>query len=155
MKTYTIDDLQIMNDPIGFVRRNPPMFLGGMKRAVGEHLAARMLSDLIWSGARPAHVNGLDQWWEVSSAMDWLATQDGIGIDAFARIVPLPVAGPNSHRSEILLAAFADAVVTSGSDGINWIKGDGSSISLPSDLDLNETNGGRIVLFRVDDAARA
>jgi hypothetical protein len=84
------------------------MFLGGMKRANGERLAARMLSDLIWSGALPAHVNRLGQWWEVSSAMDWLATQDGIGIDAFARIVPFPVAGPNSHHSEILLTAFAE-----------------------------------------------
>jgi hypothetical protein len=155
MKTYTIDDLQIMNDPIGFVRRNPPMFLGGMKRAVGEHLAARMLSDLIWSRALPAHVNRLDQWWEVSSAMDWLATQDGIGIDAFARIVPFPVAGPNSHHSEILLTAFAEAIVTSGSDGINWVKGDRSRIRLPSGLDLRETNGGRIVIFRVDDTPSA
>src|SRR5215471_347957 len=37
---------------------------------------------------------------------------------AFSRIVPFPEAGPNSHRAEVLLSAFADAVVTLGADGV-------------------------------------
>ncbi len=54
MKTYSIDDLQIFNDPVGLILRKPEMYLGGLDRAVGEYLATRMLGDLVWLGALPA-----------------------------------------------------------------------------------------------------
>jgi hypothetical protein len=148
MKMYTINDLEIISDPIGLIQRNPSMFLRGRERAFGEDLATRMLSDLIWSGVLPAHVGRVGPWWEISSPTDWLA-RDGIGIEAFGRIVPFPIAGPDSHRCEILLAAFAEVVVTSGSDGIHWIKGDRSRVLLPEGLNLHGTHGGRVLLFRM------
>jgi hypothetical protein len=123
------------------------MYLGGLDRAVGEYLAARMLGDLVWLGALPAQVNRVQQWWQVSSATDWLAGS-GIGLGAFTRIVPFPAAGQNSFHSEILLTAFADVVVTSGADGVTWIKGDSASL-VPSEIALGGFGAGRIVVFSV------
>jgi hypothetical protein len=154
MNTYTFNDLQILDDPIGLIRRNPSMYLRGAEGAVGEHLAARMLFDLVLLGALPAHVDRLGQWWEISAGKDWLAAPDGKGIDVFVTIVPFPMAGPNSHRSEILLTAFADAVVTSGSDGVHWIKGDPSMTPQPQVRGPNNPGSGRLVAFRVGDTAR-
>jgi hypothetical protein len=144
MRTYSIDDLQIHDDPVGHIRRNPAMYLRGVDRAVGEYLAARMLEDLILSGVLPARVNKVQQWWEVSCATDWLVGRGGIG--AFTRIVPFPGAGPNSMHSEILLTAFADNVVTSGVDGVRWIRGDSSSV-VPSEIAMDRSSDGRIVAF--------
>jgi hypothetical protein len=148
MKTYSIDDLQIHDDPVGLIRRNPAMYLAGaVDQAVGEHLAARMLGDLILSGALPARVNRVGQWWEVSCATDWLVGRGGIG--AFTRIAPFPAAGPNSMHSEILLTAFADNVVTSSAvDGVKWIRGDSSSL-MPSEIVLDQVKDGRIVIFSI------
>jgi hypothetical protein len=66
MSTYKMSDLQIIDDPIGLIRRNPGMFLKGVDRASGQYLAALLLSDLIWSGALPAQVNRLDQWGRIT-----------------------------------------------------------------------------------------
>jgi hypothetical protein len=156
MSTYKIGDLQIIDDPIGLIRGNPGMFLKGVERANGQHLAALLLSDLIWSGALPARVNRLDQWWQITSATDWLVAQDGMGIDAFARIVPFPIAGPNSHHSENLLAAFADAVVTSGLDAgrKREERGRGAKISVAMTL-VAFAKVGRMAGYVVELAQRA
>lgn len=76
------------------------MYLHGMVRGVGEHLAAKMLSDLVVTGAIPTSVMKVGQWWVISSATDWIAGPDGVGMDEFAKIIPF---GRNSHRAEILL----------------------------------------------------
>jgi hypothetical protein len=148
MKTYSIDDLQIFDDPVGLILRRPEMYLGGLDRVAGEYLAARMLGDLVWLRALPARVNRAQQWWEVSSATDWLAGPSGMGLGAFTQIVPFPAAGQNSFHSEILLTAFADAVATSGADGVAWIKGDRNSL-LPSEIALDKFGAGRIVIFSI------
>jgi hypothetical protein len=71
---------------------------------------------------------------------------------AFARIVPLQ-GHANSHRSEILLPAFADAVVTSGTDGTKWVSGDVSRFAPPDGLELAHPPGGRTVAFRLESLA--
>lgn len=153
MKKYTLQDLHIISDAVSLIRKNPSMYLRAEK-ATGEHLAASMMSTLIWLGALPATVIRLPPWWVISSEKDWLAVAGQANVEAaFSKIVPLPVAGPNSHRDEILLSAFADAVVTLGAGAVRWVKGDSSRLALPSGIDLARANGGRIVAFRCDDSA--
>src|SRR6516165_6529747 len=114
MAPHKMEDLQIVR-PIQHMRRNPAMYVGGLEAPKGEFLAARMISDLVWLRALPAEVIEIDGWWVVRSSVDWLASGSPkyTTSDAFSRIVPWPEIGANSFHSEILLAAFADAVVTS------------------------------------------
>jgi hypothetical protein len=57
--------------------------------------------------------------------VDWLGTHPDYAPEAlFFHIVALPEAGPNSMRAEILLTAFAQKVVTVGTNGRLIIKGE-------------------------------
>jgi hypothetical protein len=147
MTSYEMGDLQIIRGPIPHMRRNPAMYLGGLQTPKGEFLAARLISDLVWLRALPAEVIETDGWWVVRSSVDWLAagsptyTTD----DAFSRIVSWPEMGANSFHGEILLAAFADAVVTSGTDGIKWINGTPGKFVPP--VGVNLSGPGRIIAF--------
>jgi hypothetical protein len=154
MKRYTRQDLNIVSDAVSLIQKDPSRYLGRAEKAPGEDLAARMMSSLIWLGALPATVTRLPPWWVVSSEKDWLAVAGQANVEAaFSTIVPLPAAGPNSHRAEVLLSAFADVVVTLGADGVRWVKGDSSRLTLPQGVDLAHANGGRIVAFSCEDSA--
>jgi hypothetical protein len=101
----------------------------------------------------PAKVSKYGPWWIVSSEDDWLVKSGHAHVDvAFSRIVPLPGL-VNSHRSEILLSAFADAVVTFGTDGIRWVSGDSNRFALPEDVELAHPRGGRTIVFRLERSA--
>lgn len=152
MAAYTKDDLQILTDAVALIRGNPKMYLGA-DEATGEHLAAQMMSTLIWLGALPAKVSKHGPWWVVSSDDDWLVKSGHADVKvAFSRIVPLSGL-INSHRSEVLLSAFADAVVTSGTDGTRWVSGDSAHFALPKDVELAHSRGGRTVAFRLERSA--
>jgi hypothetical protein len=146
MTSYEIGDLQIVS-PIPHMRRNPAMYLGGLQTPKGEFLAARLISDLVWLRALPAEVVEIDGWWVVRSSVDWLASGSPTytADSAFLRIVPWPEIGANSFHGEILLAAFADALVTFGTDGIKWINGTPGTFVPP--VGVNLSRPGRIIAF--------
>ena len=71
---------------------------------------------------RAAHktliVHDDDTWWVVVADVDWLASAGRPLSELFSTIVPFPGAGDNSMRSEVLLGAFAEQVLTwCGNDG--------------------------------------
>ena len=146
MTSYNMEDLQILHG-LELIRRRPAMYLDGWETPNGEALAARLLHDLVWLRALPAEVKEIDGWWLIRSAVDWLASENPLyTIDtAFSRIVPWPELRPNSMHGEVLLAVFADAVVTSGTDGIKWINGTSDAFPLPPHIDLS--GPGRVVAF--------
>ena len=141
-----MEDLQV-NEPIEVIRRSPAMYLGGLEVPKGEFLASRMISDLIWLRALPAEVTEIDGWWVVRSSVDWFASGSRTYTvdNAFSRIVSWPETGANSFHGEILLAAFADAIVTCGNDGIKWISGGDSKFTLPTGINLS--GPGRVIAF--------
>jgi len=147
MTPYEAGDLQIFSDPIPHMRRNPAMYLGGSQTPKGEFLAARLISDLVMLRALPAEVLEIDGWWVVRSSVDWLASGSPTYTTdhAFSRIVSWPEIGVNSFHGEILLAAFADAVVTSGTDGIKWITSAPGKFVLP--VGVNLSRPGRTIAF--------
>jgi hypothetical protein len=147
MTSYEMGYLQIISGPIQAMGRNPAMYLGGLEAPKGEFLAARLISDLVWLRALPAEVIEIDGWWVVRSSVDWLASGSPAYTtdNAFSRIVSWPEMGANSFHGEILLAAFADAVVTSGTDGIKWVNGTPDKFVPP--VGVNLSGPGRVIAF--------
>lgn len=147
MRTHGPEDLRIVSDPIGTLRK-----LFAREHFGGPHLAARLLSDLILLDALPGRVDRIGSWWFVGSQRDWLRSSDGIiSKRPFHAIVPFPAAGQNSCRAEALLTAFADAVATYGTDGLEWIVRDRDHEDLPAVWhdDARSYEQGRFVAFKV------
>ena len=141
MKEYRPEDLKIVEGAITLIRKNSSMYAG--ERPWGPAFAASLVRDLVFLDALPAHVEKYGEWWVVSSEKDWLATPCGTtSLVPFSRIVPFPKAGQNCHRSEILLSALADCVVTFGSEGPTWIVGDHDRNPLPPQLSSNPLRAG-------------
>jgi hypothetical protein len=135
MKTYTEDDLAIVADPISVLRRQPSMFMGD--RPWGPYLAARMARDLILLDALPVRIERENDWWLIESDVDWLRMSSEK--DPFRSMVTFPAAGHAAFRSEVLLSAFADAVVTGSGGRLDWI-----TTSAEVGADLPEVWKGRI-----------
>jgi hypothetical protein len=151
MTRYSHEDLQRIGDPVEFLRKRPSTYAGD--RPWGPRFAARLMHDLILLDALPSRVERIGAWWLVSSERDWLASEHGgISTKPFFHIVAFPPAGDNSHRSEVLLTAFANAVLTCGNDGLTWIRGDPEEY-LPDGLRIafSRIGHGRIVAFKVDE----
>jgi len=84
---------------------------GGKPR--GEYLASQLVMEALFLGAHDVCVQHVNGWWLVSSSSDWLVESSGEQLSIlFSEIVPLPEAGDNSMRAEVLLTAFAQDVVT-------------------------------------------
>ncbi|MCX7360351.1 MAG: hypothetical protein NTV97_00415 [Alphaproteobacteria bacterium] len=101
-------------------------------------------------GATPARVDQRGNWIFISSQRDWLASRDGIPTkNPFFHVMPYPEGGQNSHRAEILLSAFAAAVISVGSDGVEWIVSNADHHPLPDDATVEQVRagGGRMIGF--------
>jgi hypothetical protein len=152
MKPYTREDLHVLDDPIAFLRKRPDTYAGG--RPWGPRFAARLAHDLVLLSNLPIHIERIDSWWVVSSEKDWLVTADGaVSTKPFFHIVAFPAAGDNSHRSEVLLTAFADVVVTCGVDGLTWIRPDARCPPLSDGVRgaCSRIGRGRLVAFQIEE----
>src|SRR5262245_39674847 len=140
--------LPVMIDSVSVIRR-----AFGPKMS-GEDIATQLVRDLILLESLPVHVHHIDGWWLVASARDWLLDPDGsISLRHFTDIVHFPEAGRAACHNEILLTAFADAVVTRGArEELTWISGDGNQWALPPSVleHFSEDNPGRVVAFSVN-----
>ncbi|MCX7365569.1 MAG: hypothetical protein NTV97_27615 [Alphaproteobacteria bacterium] len=148
VRKYTIDDLQVISDPVWAIRRFYSGHLGGAPGA--SYCAAALLQQLILLGATPARVERRGNWIFISSERDWLASSDSVPTKRpFFHVVPYPEGGQNSHRAEILLSAFAAAVVSVGSDGVQWIVSNADHHPLPdgSTVERFHAGEGRTVGF--------
>lgn len=98
-------------DPLDHIRRNPGMYLPG-GNVDPSHLASRLSYDALTLGATRTLVVHRDAWWTVAADRDWLADGSRVLEDLFQNVVPFPEAGVNAMRSEVLLGAFADEILT-------------------------------------------
>jgi hypothetical protein len=75
-------------------------------------------------------------------------SEDGqVSVEPFHRLMPMPRGGLFYTRTEVLLTALTDAVVTCGADGTTWISGSAADWTLPGDLDVSRRQSGRMVAF--------
>jgi hypothetical protein len=145
------DILMLITDGISLIRKRPQMY--GGERPWGPSFAANLAENVIYLGVLPVYVHHFDGWWTVSSEKDWLLGTDGsVSYAAFSNFLPDPAKRANSLRSEVVIAALADAVVTCGRDGTKWITGDPRQRSLPSGLSdrMAAIDKGRVVSFSID-----
>ncbi len=150
---YTLDDLLIIDDQIEMIRARAAWFGGEPPRA--RWFAANLVRDLIFLEASPVRVERVDHWWIVYADRDWLKVGDSVSLEPFFKVVAFSAIGVNSMRSEVVIAALADAVLTIGVDGVTWITGDRDLWPLPPALNLETPNGGigRILAFAIDRGA--
>lgn len=145
-----INSLPKATDPLEFVKNNRRMFVGDAP--IGPHLVMQTVGTLLWSGSFKISVESAQEWWLIESDQDWLLSETGKPqLDRFSKIIPFPAAGQNCHRFEILLMAFCDSIVSTGSDGVIWIKGNGNLSMMPPSMRgiLAQRPSGRVIAFRI------
>lgn len=101
-------------DALAFVRKHRGSFLSYTSDGIkAEELVSRIVFDALILGAADIRVLTADKWFLVASSIPWfLQSLGSLQIDSlFERIVPLPEAGANACRSEILLGAFASDII--------------------------------------------
>ena len=145
-----VRDMKIYEDAVSYVRKSPGRFFRtGLPDPI--EMTTHVLGDALITGATETCTIRLGDWWVIGSDVDWLATHKQYTMkELFVRIVPLPEAGANSMRAEILLTAFTDAVITVGGDDCLTIKGD-----VPEDAEIwrtmkSRTHLKRLVAFRLN-----
>lgn len=114
--------MNIVDDPLPFIRKSPERFLRQIP-AQGHELATNLVGDaVLLTGAAATVCRGPGPWWIVGCEKDWLALGATAGnpCQAFQRLLPFPEAGANSVRSEVLLTAFAEVVISVGPEG-RWV----------------------------------
>jgi hypothetical protein len=140
--------MEIFDNPIEWIKSRPEMFLWQQNR--GLQLLTNILGDALL--LTDGHITALkkNEWWIAGSAVDWLSADSNYSTkELFARMIPMPEAGQNSIRGEVLLTAFAKDVVTIINGQLSLIKG---SIQGAEDFlrKLNQKNDWtRLVAFRM------
>ena len=114
--------LEILDDPVGWVRESPQLFLRN-GRFTSEEAAAHVMEEALLCGAQHVQVVRQSGWWIIVGDVDWLAGPSSLS--SFWHVIPYEEGGANSMRSELVLTAFASRVVTASRSQVTIIKGDG------------------------------
>jgi len=131
MARYTADDIRVIEGGPSWVRDHPDMFFGGMAMSRARVLAWVVACDCLAVRSGAVSVVEQGEWWFVCCDTDWLKGVKGeppkrteIGVESlFERLVAAPEAGVNSCRAEVLVNAFAAAVVTGTPGSLVLISG--------------------------------
>jgi hypothetical protein len=124
---YDASSIEVIDDPIAFIRRRPEMFIG-VAEVRPEFLATSLAYDALALGVKQVEVHHVGEWWAVLSAEDWLAYHNDVGVrETFNRILPIP-GSVNGCRSEVVLHALAAAVFTSKAGELVVLSGDETTI---------------------------
>jgi hypothetical protein len=146
MEAYKFEDITLIDDAVALIRRRRAMYLPS--DTPGPYLAGKLIQDIALLGALPARVARDGEWWLVSADRDWLRAASGVvSTEPFVRIVPCPQWGRYAFRTEVLLTAFAEAVVIAADACLTWIAGDAAGVEPPDALRV--PGPGRHVAFRL------
>ena len=153
--TYSEKDISVLDNPVALIRKSPNKFV--REDPTGAYFASRLVEDLILLDVGPLRVARSGSWYSVAADRDWLASASGfVSLEPFVRMIPMPSGGMFYIRTEVILNALADAVVTSGIDGIAWISGELTHGMLPNDFDISlSSRKGRIVAFHFSRSSAA
>jgi hypothetical protein len=116
---------------------------------LGEELSSRLVFDALVAGAGRVLVERNDRWWIVGSPFDWLAGAAGSLDELFRGIISTPHVGDNTHRHEVVVAAFADAVAVYRSATREWHQGAIRDLTPVDSFVKGHMAGWRAVAFAV------
>ncbi|HEY7116786.1 MAG TPA: hypothetical protein VH475_09380 [Tepidisphaeraceae bacterium] len=138
-------------DALTHLRAHPEFYLPG-GRLEPSDFATRLAGDALALGATRTLAVHHHDWWAVAADTDWLVAIPQVAPrELFQRIVPFPQAGANSMRSEVLIAAFADDVVTWTNGVLEVLKGRSEGLESPRMIP-NDGTWRRAVAFRFEPA---
>jgi hypothetical protein len=124
---YDASSIQILDDPVAFVRRRPEWFVGSDEVRPG-FLVTALARGALDLGCKQVEVHHIDDWWAVASDEDWLAYHNQLGVrETFNRILPSP-AGVNACRYEVVVRALAASVFTCRAGELVVLSGDEATI---------------------------
>lgn len=141
-----------ITDPLPFIRSSPERFLR-QTPVTGHELATALVGDaVLLTGAAATLTRVFHDWWVVGCEVDWLASDEAEAplVSAFKQMLPLPEAGPNSLRAEVLITAFAATAVTVGGGDRYVVAGDVESSDPIWTFLEDHSKWKRIVAFKVD-----
>jgi hypothetical protein len=137
-------------DPLDYIRKRPERFLRS-GTVTGVELAEILAGDALLLTDAPVTVFRKQGWWIVAGEADWMEGLAGGSVtDLFAHLVPFPQAGVNSMHAEVLLTAFADAVLTATGCAARVIKGTVSQEDAIWEAMKANPRWQRVVAFRLD-----
>ncbi len=141
----------ISESAIEHIRSKPEMYLPAGASSVGTKLVGLLLVDSLALGIHDVQIVRNKDWYAIAADSDWLRRgKYALNIvDLFDRLVPLPEAGINSIRHEVVVAAFACDVLTSVQDETVIVKSSDDKNALADGLALcNRLLPMRAVAFR-------
>jgi hypothetical protein len=107
---YSIDDLKVIRS-IDSIRSNPGAFLP-FGTVNGLSVAWGVLLEIMNGGCGGVQFDRFDDWWLLAANRDWLATANESEMQRrFDEIVPYPEKGDNTCHPEVVIGAFACAIV--------------------------------------------
>ena len=142
-------EIKILTDPLRAIRRARELYFP-LSSTMGEQMMSKLAYQALAFGSPEISIVRHAEWWIFSSSVDWIATRPQPASEVFTAIVPCPEDGPNSHRYEIVVAAFADAYLSIGKDGEKISHGDIEGISGVLEEDLQRVPDGRVLALRLE-----
>ena len=148
------DSIRILSMPVlEYIRLNPGMYLPAGDIHLGVKLAQLLVVDSLALGATDVRVLREQDWFAVSADRDWLALGHGgsnVG-NLFSSVTPMPEAGVNSIRHEVVVAAFSHDVVTAGHGDPVVLRAGNDPDALAIGMRLcRESHPRRVIAFRCD-----
>jgi hypothetical protein len=143
---YDASSIQVLEDPLAFIRRRREMFVGPCVHP--QTMALGLAGDALFLGATEVEIHRWCNWWIVASSHDWLTSCNSHDLqETFNRIIGRPDQ-VNGCRSEVVIHALCGSVFSIKSGELVVIKGDKVLIqSLLSQKPLCEMGEKRIVGF--------
>jgi hypothetical protein len=111
-RKFAADDLSLSEPAIDRIRRDPPRYLGA-RLPTPPFMAGALVQDALLCGIKDVRVQRYDDnWISVCASEDWIVPnikweKPPTYAHVFRTLIPFPQAGPNSFRSEVLVAAFS------------------------------------------------
>ena len=135
---------------LDLIRAHPDMYLPRGNLPLWNKLQGLLVFDAITLGAEAVTTRRMGMWTLVESNTDWLYLghyRKTSLTDLFGNVLPFVEAGDNSIRHEVVVAAFASCVVTSGPEGMTTIQWSGDVAAEEGSRVVAGSTATRIVAF--------
>jgi hypothetical protein len=138
--------VNILRDPIGWVRSHPEIFFRHSTPDAIE-ISRLLVRDALILGADEIGVRRKSQWWIVGSRFDWLASAEMPTAELFRRLLPFPAAGQNESRAEVVVAAFAESFAAMSRERPEDAVGDDAARAIAVEALQEQPQWNRCIVF--------